>query len=408
MAKGRALIVGGSMGGLCAGLLLRRAGWEVRIFERAAEELVGRGAGIVTHPELERALAACGVAELARLGVPVASRRLFDRDGGVIATLDRPQITTSWDHLFRLLRRAFPDACYHQGRCLVALEEVAGGGGVRARFSDGGAEEGDLLVAADGFRSTVRSLLMPEVAPAYAGYVGWRGLVPEAAMPPDVHAALFAHFAFYLPPGEQILGYPAAGPEEDLSPGRRRYNFVWYRPASAEEELPRLLTGVSGRRHALGIPPPEIRPAAVAALKADAESLLPWPFARLVALCPQPFLQPIYDLAVPRMAVGRVALLGDAAFIARPHVGAGVSKAALDALALAQALDSAGDVAAALAAYDAERRPEGLRALRQGQELGACIAAGDAADERAIRLRASARDPARLLAETATLDFLSR
>jgi 2-polyprenyl-6-methoxyphenol hydroxylase-like FAD-dependent oxidoreductase len=108
------------------------------------------------------------------------------------------------------------------------------------------------------------------------------------------------------------------------------------------------------------------------------------------------------------MAVGRVALLGDAAFIARPHVGAGVSKAALDALALAQALDSAGDVAAALAAYDAERRPEGLRALRQGQELGACIAAGDAADERAIRLRASARDPARLLAETATLDFLSR
>jgi 2-polyprenyl-6-methoxyphenol hydroxylase-like FAD-dependent oxidoreductase len=406
VTPGRAVIIGGSMGGLCAGLLLRRAGWRVDIFERAADELVGRGAGIVTHPELEAALAACGVGETARLGVPVASRRLFDREGRVIAELQRPQITTSWDRLFRLLRRAFPDACYHSGKALVGLAEAAEG--IRARFADGSTAEGDLLIAADGFRSTVRGLLLPEVEPVYAGYVGWRGLVPEADMPPAVHAALFAHFAFYLPPGEQILGYPAAGENEDLSPGRRRYNFVWYRPASAEEELPRLLTGVSGRRHALSIPPPEIAPAAVAALRADAERLLPWPFARLVALCPQPFLQPIYDLAVPSMAVGRVAFVGDAAFIARPHVGAGVSKAALDALALARALANAADVEAALAAYDAERRPEGLRVLRQGQELGACIDTGGTADEQTIRLRAQAREPARLLSETATLDFLTR
>ncbi len=209
VTPGRAVIIGGSMGGLCAGLLLRRAGWRGGHLRTRGGRIGGPGAGIVTHPELEAALAACGVGETARLGVPVASRRLFDREGRVIAELQRPQITTSWDRLFRLLRRAFPDACYHSGKALVGLAEAAEG--IRARFADGSTAEGDLLIAADGFRSTVRGLLLPEVEPVYAGYVGWRGLVPEADMPPDVHAALFAHFAFYLPPGEQILGYPAAG-----------------------------------------------------------------------------------------------------------------------------------------------------------------------------------------------------
>ncbi|MCS6890702.1 MAG: FAD-dependent monooxygenase [Rhodovarius sp.] len=405
MKPGRALIIGGSMGGLCAGLLLLRAGWRVMICERAEEELVGRGAGIVTHPELSATLAACGIAPADALGVPVAARRLINRAGETVLTVARPQVTTSWDRLFRLLRRAFPDALYARGRSLVAIERPEGP--VRAHFADGSTEEAELLVAADGFRSTVRSLLLPEVAPAYVGYVGWRGLVPEAAMRPALHAALFEDMTFYLPPGEQILGYPAAGEQDDLTPGRRRYNFVWYRPVAAETELPRLLTGISGRRHSLSIPPPEISPAVIEELRADAERLLPWPFAELIALCPRPFLQPIYDLAVPRMAVGAVAFLGDAAFIARPHVGAGVSKAALDALALARALEQAADLPQALSAYHAERHPQGLRAVRQGQALGACIdAAGVGQPDPAAR--AAARNPAHLLAETATLDFLAR
>ena len=159
-----------------------------------------------------------------------------------------------------------------------------------------------------------------------------------------------------------MLGYPVAGPDNDLRPGHRRYNFVWYRPASEDSELPRLLTDDSGRTHALSIPPPLIARDVIAAMRADAERVLAPQFNEMVGLCAQPFLQPIYDLEVPRMAFGRVAILGDAAFVARPHVGAGVAKAAEDALALAQALDAGENVEAALNRISSERASAGRRA----------------------------------------------
>ncbi|MCZ8150192.1 MAG: FAD binding domain-containing protein [Roseomonas sp.] len=403
---GRALVIGGSMGGLFTGLLMRRQGWDVRIFERVGGELAGRGAGIVTHPVLHDALRRAGVEDLDDLGVPLAARRFFSLDGRLVGEHPRPQIATAWDRLFRLLRARFPDAHYRTGHALAAVEDAPGGAGVVARFADGSTAEGDLLVAADGFRSTVRSLLLPQAVPRYAGYVGWRGLLAEAEMPPALHAEMFDHFTFCLPEGEQMLGYPVAGPGNDLRPGHRRYNFVWYRPAPEATVLARLLTDATGRRHELAIPPPLIAPAVLAELRADAERMLAPQFAALVRLSPQPFLQPIYDLSSPRLALGRVALLGDAAFVARPHVGAGLSEAALDAMALADAVGaSGGEVAAGLAAYEAARLPQGERIVKRAQELGTCIAAdGMGEDERRMALRS--RDPGVVLAETAVLDFL--
>jgi 2-polyprenyl-6-methoxyphenol hydroxylase-like FAD-dependent oxidoreductase len=120
-----------------------------------------------------------------------------------------------------------------------------------------------------------------------------------------------------------------------------------------------------------------------------------------VRLTPQPFLQPIYDLESPHMALGRVALIGDAAFVARPHVGAGVSKAAEDAEALAAALDAGeGDLPAALARFEAERLPRNRRVIERARYLGGCIAAeGRPADE-------AVRDPSTLMRQTAVVDFL--
>lgn len=77
----------------------------------------------------------------------------------------------------------------------------------------------------------------------------------------------------------------------------------------------------------------------------------------------------------PRMALGRVALVGDAAFVARPHVGAGVTKAALDAEALARELATNGELDAALAAYDRSRRRFGAWLVARGRSLGAYIEA---------------------------------
>jgi len=107
----------------------------------------------------------------------------------------------------------------------------------------------------------------------------------------------------------------------------------------------------------VAIPPPLITPEVVAEMRAEAKALLAPQIYEIVERAPQPFFQAIFDLESPRMAVGRVVLLGDAAFVARPHVGMGVTKAALDAQCLAQAITAApGDLMAALARYDAERR----------------------------------------------------
>ena len=101
--------------------------------------------------------------------------------------------------------------------------------------------------------------------------------------------------------------------------------------------------------------------------------------AEIFARTPQPFFQPIFDLASPRIAIGRVALLGDAAFVARPHVGAGVTKAALDAASLADAVgrDAAArdDVAAGLLRYQREQQPFGSGLVALGRHEGAYLSA---------------------------------
>ncbi len=236
----RALVIGGSMSGLLAALALRRHGWQAEVYERVAEPLAGRGAGIVAQPELKTILRALGLDAGPRSRHRGRDRLMFARDGRVTHKVPIAQTMTAWDRVFFLLKAALPEANYHRGKELRRVEQ--GGQGVTAHFADGSTAQGDILVGADGIRSTVRQQFLPEVAPLYAGYTAWRGLVPEAAFPPALHAELFEHFSFCLPANEQMLGYPVAGPDNDLRPGHRRYNFVWYRPASEARELPRLLT----------------------------------------------------------------------------------------------------------------------------------------------------------------------
>jgi 2-polyprenyl-6-methoxyphenol hydroxylase-like FAD-dependent oxidoreductase len=402
LAKGkRALVIGGSMSGLLAALALRQRGWQADVYERVAEPLAGRGAGIVAQPELKAILRKLGLEADRDLGIEVATRALFARDGRVTHRVPIAQTMTAWDRVFHLLKAAFPESDYHRGRELRRVEQDAH---VVAHFADGSIEEGDLLVGADGIRSTVRQQYLPDVAPLYAGYTAWRGLIAESTFPPALHAALFCDFTFCLPDNEQMLGYPVAGPDNDLRPGHRRYNFVWYRPASESHELPQLLTDESGHTHALSIPPPLIARDVIASMRADADRVLAPEFNAMVGLCEMPFLQPIYDLEVSRMAFGRVAILGDAAFVARPHVGAGVAKAAEDALALAETLERNADAEAALKQYEQARIPAGARIIARARHLGAYVQADlKTAAEREYAARH--RTPEAVLAETAMMEF---
>ena len=397
MAQRRALVIGGSMSGLLAALMLRQRGWEADIYERVAGELAGRGAGIVVQPTLIAHIHAFRL-DTGDLGVPVVRRQMLDHEGSVTLTGDCPQILAAWERVYRLLRDAFPSAHYHRGRELASFEQTAHG--VVAHFTDGDTVEGEVLIGADGLRSSVRQPCLPAVAPLYAGYVAWRAILAEDALHPDLRDAM----TFCLPPGEQFLGYPVTGPDNDVRPGRRRYNVIWYRPADAASELPWLLTGANGVMHAISIPPPLIRREAIAAMRAAADKLLAPQCRALVELIDEPLLQPIYDLASPRLCFGRVVLIGDAAFVARPHVAAGVSKAADDAAALARALDG-GDVEGGLRRYEDERLPQNNRIIERARHLGAYLQATQSAEERA--LSAQHAIPQAVLEETAVVDFLN-
>jgi 2-polyprenyl-6-methoxyphenol hydroxylase-like FAD-dependent oxidoreductase len=397
----RAVVIGGSMSGLLSALLLRRAGWAVDIYERVDSELSGRGAGIVAQQELIGRLRNIGLAT-DELGVNISTRKILDAQGELTHQYECPQVLTAWERVYRLLRDAFPREHYHRGRGLAGLEQTPDK--VVAHFSDGEKIAADLLVGADGIRSTVRQQCLPKVSPQYAGYSAWRALIAESALPPDVHRELFEYMSFGLPPGEQFLGYPVAGPDNDLRPGHRRFNVVWYRPAEEKTKLQWLLTDETGVTHAISIPPPLIRRQAIAEMRADAERLLAPQFREIVRRIAEPILQPIYDLESPQMAFGRVAIVGDAAFVARPHVAAGVSKAADDAAALVEGLRAESDVAAGLKRFAAARLDENHRIIERARHLGAYLQATRTEAEQA-RAGRHATDDA-VLSETAVLDFL--
>jgi 2-polyprenyl-6-methoxyphenol hydroxylase-like FAD-dependent oxidoreductase len=368
----RAVIIGGSMSGLFAAAFLRRIGWDVDVFERSPVELVGRGAGITTHPELMEALENSG-AGTADLGIEVAKRIAIDRSGKIIRERPLRQILTSWDRLQRLLRETIDPAHYHLGHTFAGVEQD--GSKVRVTFAEGRVETADLVVGGDGIRSTVRAHIAPEVQPIYAGYYIWRGAPNEADLQPETLRRIFPHFVFFLPERQQVIGYPISGFNNDLRPGHRRYNFIWYRVGDANT-LKQMCVDDNGHQHAYSVPPPLIRKDLIAQMRAEAEDIMPELFLDCLRNIAQPFFTPIYDFSAPSLVHGRVALVGDAGSSSRPHMGFGVAKAGGDAQALADALARHDDIDTALTRYDAVRQPIGERIMLHGRKLGTHLGVG--------------------------------
>jgi 2-polyprenyl-6-methoxyphenol hydroxylase-like FAD-dependent oxidoreductase len=372
MSERRALVVGGSLGGLIVAHLLRATGWDAVVFERNEEELASRGVGLGTHPQLIGILKRAGVDFDETMGITPTRAVCLDGNGAIMIERPTARTLSGWSRLYRALLDALPAANYRLGRRLTRAAQDKDG--VTAFFADGTSERGELLVGADGIRSAVRAQFLPDVEPRYAGYVAWRASIDEADVPAEIWAEMVGLYAFCLPEGEQVISYAVPGRDNDTAVGRRAYNIVWYRPAD-RAALADMCTDAQGRHHAAGIPPPLTRPDVIARVKADARAQIAPQVAQIFART-APFFQPIYDLASPQIVFGRVALAGDAAFVARPHAGAGTTKAALDAACLADSIrDAGGDLGRGLQRYQRMQLPFGRALVELNSAEGAYLSA---------------------------------
>ena len=334
--KPSATIIGGSMAGLFAATALSKKGWDISVHEKVPVPLSGRGAGIATYDELAD-LVFKATNNNNVLGTTAKSRVSLDINGIIINSYDYPQVYTSWQYLFSILREQISNDDYFMGDDCIKIEQNEDK--AIAFFDNGKKKETDLIIVANGIKSELRTYVDNKAYPQYAGYVGWRGVVNEEEISKKSLETLSNYFIVVLPYNQQIASYPIAG--EGKNPfkiGERRINWIWYKPVP-QNSLQEILLGKSGQQFEDGIPPNEIREEIVNDLFKEAEEKLPPQLVELVKITKQPLIQPIFDLQSIKMKNGRVLTIGDAAFTARPHVGMGVTKAAMDAFTLSEYLE---------------------------------------------------------------------
>ncbi len=339
--KPSATIIGGSMAGLFAATALSKKGWDISIHEKVPVPLSGRGAGIATYDELAD-LVFKATNNNNVLGTTAKSRVSLDINGKIINSYDYPQVYTSWQYLFSILREQISNDDYFMGDDCIKIKQNEDK--AIAFFKNGKKKETDLIIIANGIKSELRTYVDNKAYPQYAGYVGWRGVVNEEEISKNSLKILSNYFIIVLPYNQQIASYPIAG--EGRNPfkiGERRINWIWYKPVP-QNKLKEILLGKSGQQFEDGIPPNEIREEIVNDLFKEAEEKLPPQLVELVKITKQPLIQPIFDLQSMKMKNGRVITIGDAAFTARPHVGMGVTKAAMDAFTLSEYLEDSSNL----------------------------------------------------------------
>jgi 2,6-dihydroxypyridine 3-monooxygenase len=365
----RVAVVGGSLGGLTAALVLRDLGCQVTVFERSTAELESRGAGIVVLDTTLRYFRERAGLDVDRITTSTGFLRYLDRDGVVVYQEPRRYRYSGWHTIYRALLGCLDPHSYRLGSEMVGFEQA--GGRVVVHFADGSRSDHDLLICADGIASIARATLQPTARPVYAGYVAWRGTVPEACLSAGVRELLADSIVYQVLPNSHILVYPIPAVDGSVEPGRRLANFVWYRNYAAGDELGDLMTDGHGVRHDLSLPPGAPREPHLDALREAAGELLAGQLAEVVHRTERPFVQVIFDVEVARMAFGRVCLIGDAAFGLRPHAAAGTAKAAADAWALAAALQAArGEVELALPGWERQQLELGRAVLQRTRRNG--------------------------------------
>ena len=364
-------VVGGSIAGCATAAMLSRAGHDVRVFERSANDLVGRGGGIATSHDTLSEMRRDGLIPPDFSSIPHDRLRLAKRGAGH-ETVGRcpwaPPISMEcvlWSGMFAALRGALGNADYLLGKELVALSDEPGPR--ELRFADGSAASADLVVFCDGFRSFGRRTLFPELELDYRGLVIWRGVLPESAC--EAGSALDDHsrLSFASMPGSFIT-YLMPSESGSTRPGERIVNWAAYLPVSAEA-LPSTMVDRDGRRREGTVPAGALPDSRERELKDLMHAELPSAFADVVERTPNTAYQPVRVCRAPAHARDRVCLVGDAAVPIQPLTGAGMFKAYENARTLTDATLASGPLDEALAEWSRTQTDLDERLLATGYAL---------------------------------------
>jgi len=367
VAGSRVAVAGGSIAGCAAAIALKRAGCDVRVYERSSSALMDRGAGIAIPGPLRETLVSAGYLPEDYAHCSYAGRQWIVADGSwdgrVLWTQPSPINTKNWSMLWAALRAGVDNDCYVDGRSITGYRHD--GGAIAVTFDDGHEDRVDLLVGADGYRSVIRSQMQPATHRDYAGYVLWRGNFSESRIPHDNPLrSAFAEkmWQTIVFPGGHCIMYMIPDHDDRVDAHHRRLNWAVYTPTPAglDFEQPQ------------SIPPGGVDATLYDSLDRLLSSHFPPAFADLVRLSgmEEVSIQAIYDEVVESYADGRVMLIGDAGCITRPHTGSGATKALQDALILEKLACDLSDWSQVLAGYDAERTEAGTMLMQLGRRLG--------------------------------------
>jgi 2,6-dihydroxypyridine 3-monooxygenase len=292
-----------------------------------------------------------------------------DRSGHVEAQADSWYRFSSYFTLYEALVQEFGDDRYHLNHEVVGFDQDADH--VVVELADGTMRECDLLVCADGIRSSARDRLVARAEREYAGYVAWRGTLAERDLAPETSALVAEAIVYGVMPNSHILAYPIPGLDGSIAPGRRFANWIWYRNLPAGPALGDLMTDRSGRRRQISLGPGDVRAEHVGTLREASRELVAPQLASMICRTDDPFVQVVFDVEVSRLAFGRICLIGDAACVLRPHVAVGTAKAAHAARKLAEAVVETGfDIPRALHEWEPVQLEVELGALARTRQAG--------------------------------------
>jgi 2,6-dihydroxypyridine 3-monooxygenase len=369
-AGSRAIVVGGSIGGLTSALLLRKLGFTVDVFERTPTQLDNRGGGIVLQPITMKWFDGHSARQIHELSTKSSWLRYLGPGNDVVHEEPVEWRYTSWGTVYRALLSDFGDEHYHLGEFCSGFSQDADH--VEVRFVTDRVERADLVVFADGITSTARRRLNPTLHREYSGYVGWRGTLREDRLTDQTRSLLADSLTYSVAPNTHAVMYTIPGVNGELEDGKRLLNYVWYRNVAEGPQLQELTTDIRGFEAPVSLHPGTVQQRYADEMRQAALAQLAPAISEVIVRTEQPYLQVVFDTRIPAMVDGRIAIIGDAAFAARPHAAAGSAKAAADAWALYSQLQTHdGGIAEALKLWEPGQLELGNQLIDRVSAMGA-------------------------------------